>query len=223
MPVMVRNRIGRLGNSPNFPGPNGNPGSGIWPYSESSEWGSSGSGTQGGAVPGNFQPPDVGMIAPALDQVQQQSQSTPYGESARDWTNPTSYATVPILGSNSIFTAQTGGLPVLSLNMKRNSLIIQNQSSAVTAGDVAPTLYVGFNVQAIVGQSLALAPGLGFFWGASDTPPRDSIFITIGPYQNAGASVVIAGCIVQGTYTPNSAPYVPQSYGTSTINASMSG
>jgi hypothetical protein len=203
MPVMVRNR---LGGEPNYPGPNGNPGSGIWPYSESSQWGD---GSQGGQLP-NVQPPNVGLPTELpLDQLQTASPSIPYGESARDWNNPTSYATVPIPGALTATTGQSSPFPVLSLNPKRNSLIIQNQSSATAAGDIAPTMYVGFNVQGVVGQSLALPPGLGFFWGAADCPPRDSIFITLGPLVNTGGTVVIAGCVVQGTYTPGSAPYVP--------------
>src|SRR5271165_1527898 len=139
--VMVRNRLGGFGSEPNYPGPNGNPGSGIWPYSESSEWNGSGSIVQGGTVPQSFQPPDVGLAPTGLDATQLQSQSIPYGESARDWTNPTSYATVPILGSTAAPLGQIFNLPILSLNMKRNSLIIQNQSSATVAGDIAPTLY----------------------------------------------------------------------------------
>jgi hypothetical protein len=207
MPVMVRNS---LGGEPNYPGPNGNPGSGIWPYSESSEWGGTGaSAAQGSTIPSSFQPPSVGSGVPGLDATQVQSQSIPYGESARDWNNPTSYATVPLLGNIAITAGQSQNLPVLSLNFKRNSLIIQNQSNATVAGDIAPTLYIGFNVQAVAFQSLALPPGLGFFWGASDCPPRDSIYVAFGALVNTGGSVVIAGCIVQGTYMPNGQPYIP--------------
>lgn len=200
MRVMVRNRLGDL------PGPNGAPGSGVYPYSEDGVWGDGSQGT--GPDPTTLAPPAIGAPVAPLDPTQLSVTSTPYGESARDWINPTTYASVPLLAVTGLGgTPIVQALPVLSLNLKRNSLIIQNQSSATVAGDVAPTLYVGFNVQAIVGQSLALVPGLGFYWGAADTPPRDSIFLAYGPYSNAGGSVVVAGCVIQGTYTPNAPPY----------------
>lgn len=190
--------------------PDGSPGNPLYPYDENGLWGD---GSTGGAVPATVStPPAVGTPLPTLDQVQQQSVSVPFGESARDWVNPMTYATVPLLGNLTVTTGQTQNLPLLSLNLKRNSLIIQNQSSATAAGDVAPTLYIGFNVQAVVGQSLALPPGLGFFWGASDCPPRDSIFVALGPFSNGGGTVTIAGCVIQGTYVPNGTPYRP-SYG----------
>ena len=127
--------------------------------------------------------------------------SAPYGESDRAWTNPTSFATVPI-------NAQTGsGSPVLSLNYQRNALIIQNGSTASIAGDVAPTLYIGFNAQPQIGGSLALgpgqvigSPGQGIAWDV--ITPRDSIYVAFGPFINTSGSVVIQGCVIQGTYSP---------------------
>jgi hypothetical protein len=124
--------------------------------------------------------------------------SVPYGQSQRDWSNPTTYATIPLLaGANGT---------ILQLNMKRNSLIIQNTSTA-TAPDIAPTLYIGFNAQPAVLGSLALPPGLGFYWGAADCPPRDAINVVFGPQVNGGGTVVVSGCVVQGTYVTG--PYVP--------------
>lgn len=119
--------------------------------------------------------------------------STPYGESDRPWTNPSTFATVPI-------NAQTNTqVPVLSQNYRRNALIIQNGSTA-TGTDVAPTLYVGFNVQPLVGSSLALAPGQGIAWDV--ITPRDSIFIAFGPFIDTGGSVVIQGAVIMGTFSP---------------------
>jgi hypothetical protein len=179
-PVFVRNRLGGL------PGPNGDAGNWVYPYTEQGFWGD---GAQGSNLPGL--PPPIGQPPPALTPQQQSVISTPYGQSDRPWTNPCTYAGFPI---------PSAGGQILSGNYNRNSLIIQNTSTA-TAPDIAPTLYIGFNSQAGQGLgSLALPPGLGFFWGASDPPPRDSIFATfIGA---SGASVVIAGAAIQGTYAP---------------------
>lgn len=119
--------------------------------------------------------------------------SAPYGESDRPWTNPTTFATVPINAATSI------ALPVLSQNFLRNALIIQNGSTA-TSPDVAPTLYIGFNCQPIVGSSLGLPPGVGVVFDI--ICPRDSIYIAFGPFSNGGGTVVIQGSVVGGTYAP---------------------
>lgn len=120
--------------------------------------------------------------------------SVPYGQSDRSWTNPTTFATVPINSSTNI------SVPVLSQNFQRNALIVQNGSTATAVGDVAPTLYVNFNAQPQVGYALALPPGVGVAWDI--ITPRDSVYVAFGPFVNTGGSVVIAGCVVQGTYSP---------------------
>jgi hypothetical protein len=186
MPVMVRNRLGGI----NYPGPNGEPTSGYWPYTERQQWGD---GSQGGA-PSNTVPPDIGVIPPALSTQQLDVISTPNGQSTRPWTNPTTYAGFPII------LADGSTIKILSSNDKRNSLIIQNTSTA-TAPDVAGTLYVGFNTPPSRSTgSLALAPGLGFFWSAADCPPRDDIYVAFFGTVNGGATVILSGAVIQGTY-----------------------
>lgn len=187
-PVMVRTRLGGFNN---VPGPNGSPGSPFWPYSESTMWGD---GSQGGASPPQA-PLPVGTPPTPLTEEQQQSQSTPFGQSARDWTNPCTYAGLPIVSGVGVVQG------ILTANYKRNSLIIQNNSTA-TSPDVAPTLYIGFNNEpGLNNGAMALPPGLGFYWGASDCPPRDNINVVfLG--GNGGASVIIAGSVIQGTYIP---------------------
>lgn len=191
MPVMVRDRLAGL--SGNFPGPNGGPGSEIWPYGEDGQWGDGSQG--GGMVPQT--PPQVGAPPPALTPDQQAAVSVPFGQSARPWTNPTTYAGFPLVQATGVIQN------VLTMNPQRNSLIIQNTSTA-TAPDVAPTLYVGFNNQpGLSTGALALPPGLGFYWSASDCPPRDNIFVVFLGGSNTGGTVVINGCVIQGTYIPS--------------------
>ena len=119
--------------------------------------------------------------------------SGPFGESDRPWTNPTTFATVPINASTNT------QVPVLTQNYQRNALIIQNGSLA-TGSDVAPTLYVNFNAQPQVGSALALPPGVGIAWDV--ITPRDSIYIAFGPFINTGNSVMIQGAVITGTYAP---------------------
>lgn len=119
--------------------------------------------------------------------------SIPFGVSIIPWRNPTTMQSVPILSSTQFQT------PVLSLNMQRNSLVIQNNSSA-TAPDIAPTFYVGFNAQPQVGLSLAVAPLAGILFDI--ITPRDSIYILLGPSVNGGGTVVVQGVVLQGTYAP---------------------
>jgi len=187
MPVMVRNQV-RLGGGINFPSPDGSPGSGFYPYDETLQWGVDGPASP----PAN--PPAVGAPPPALTQVQTDVISTPNGQSARPWQNPTTYAGFPI----TIGDSQTQS--ILNTNPQRNSLIIQNLSSA-TAPDVASTLYVGFNNQPTANNgALALPPGLGFYWGAADCPPRDNIIVAFFGIVNGGGTVILAGSVIQGTY-----------------------
>jgi hypothetical protein len=117
--------------------------------------------------------------------------SIPFGISIIAWRNPTTMQSVPINSStNSI-------LPVLSLNMQRNSLIIQNNSFVTVATDATPNFYVGFNAQPQIGLSLQLIAGAGILFDI--LTPRDSIYITVA---GGGASQVIQGVVVQGTYAP---------------------
>lgn len=198
-PVTVRQGVGPAvqlrGYGNNMPGPNGAPGSPVYPYDERLQW-NSGSGTASGQLV--QPPPAIGAPNPALSAAAQSMVSTPNGQSERDWINPTTYATVPLNQS-----ALNSVSPILQLNYKRNSLIIQNTSTATAVGDTAPTLYINFNAAPQELGSLALPPGLGFYWSASDCPPRDAIYVLFGTFVNVGLSVVISGCVVQGTYVPN--------------------
>jgi hypothetical protein len=177
----------------NMPLPSGAPGNPLYPYDENGVWNGDGS-TGGGVV--SAPPPPGPPSATGLDSgtATGQPASAPYGESDRAWTNPTTYASIS-LAPLQIDPTQS----VLNMNYKRNSLIIQNQCSA-GGSDTAPTLYVGFNAQAIPRQSLALSPGVGFFWDI--LTPRDSIYIAFAGTSNLGGSVVFAGVVIQGTYVP---------------------
>jgi hypothetical protein len=117
--------------------------------------------------------------------------SLPFGISIIKWRNPTTMQSVPILGNT------PNNTPVLSLNMARNALIIQNNSTA-TSPDVPPTFYVGFNAQPQVGLSLAVIPLSGILFDI--ITPRDSIYVLVA--GGVGVSVVTQGVVVQGTYAP---------------------
>lgn len=184
----ARRGLSGLGGSDDYPSGTGAPGNNVYPYDESMVWGNG--GPPGIVAPASPNAPTVAPVAPAGGY---QPISTPYGQSDRLWKNPTSFATVPINADTDITH------PVLSLNFQRNALIIQNGSTA-TAPDVAPTLYVGFNAQPGVGISLGLPPGVGVAWDI--ITPRDSIFILFGPDINTGSTVVIAGAVIQGVYSP---------------------
>lgn len=189
----VRVRTSFAGAQNNFPDPNGQPGSQTWPYTENLQF----NPTDGAAAAAPLAlPPAVGAPPIMPSAAAQRVISTPNGQSERDWINPTTYATIPLTAG------QSANFPILQLNYKRNSLIIQNTSTATTAGDIAPTLYLGFNSAPQVLGSLALPPGLGFYWSASDCPPRDAVYVVFGPQVNTGGSVVVSGCVVQGTYVP---------------------
>jgi len=87
-------------------------------------------------------------------------------------------------------------IALLTKNINRKLLVIQNGSTATTAGDVAPTFYIGFGQIATVGLSVGLPPGVGLVLDVSC--PSDAIFITVGPETNTGGSVVVQGCAVEG-------------------------
>jgi len=152
---------------------------------------------------GNFSNPVAAPIDPSVasnaqtgPQVFDPGISLPFGISIRQWQNPTTMQSVPINSSTSITQ------PVLSLNMRRNGLVIQNNSTA-TAPDIAPTFWIGFNAQPQVGVSLSLAPGAGLLFDI--ITPRDSIYIL--PAGGVGASAVTQGVIVQATYAPLDLPH----------------
>lgn len=175
----------------------GTPGNFVDPYRENRAWGDTGSG---GAL---TLPPPIGAY-PAAGVLG--VPTTPFGVilgpdgNPLKWKNPTTFATVPVLAVTTVNPPTPSATPVLSLNYSRNALSIQNNSVAPTAGDVAPTMYVGFNAAPQIGTSLALAPLQGIAWDI--ICPRDSIFIIFGPFTNTGGSVVIQGTVVQGTYSP---------------------
>ncbi len=173
-----------------FPSPNGAPGSLVYPYDEHRPL--FGTPDDGTGVSAPVDPNSSVPVAPgASASASAGGISVPYGESDTPWNNPTTFQLVPILSTT------PANVPVLSLNMKRNMLLIQNNSSAAT-GNTAPTFYIGFNSQAQVGLSLALLPGsTGILFDI--ICPRDSVYVTIaggsGPYP-------VAGCVGQGTYSP---------------------
>lgn len=185
-PVPMRSRRRGFGDIPNS---SGGPGPLVDPYTEADGVFNSGGG--GGSAAATTSQSTAATPNPSVTGYM--PASNPYGESDRSWTNPSTFATVPI-------NAQTNTqVPVLSQNYRRNALIIQNGSTA-TGTDVAPTLYIGFNAQPLVGSALALAPGQGIAWDI--ITPRDSIYIAFGPFVNTGSSVKIQGAVVTSTFSP---------------------
>jgi hypothetical protein len=172
-----------------FPLPDGTPGAPFYPnYDERFIWGD----RQSDQV---IAPVDPSTPVPPVPgpQLFDTGISIPFGVSIVRWKNPTTFQTVPILASTPQNT------PVLSLNMERNGLVIQNNSTA-TAPDVAPVFYIGFNAQPQIGLAMAVAPGVGILLDI--ICPRDSIYLIFGPSVNGGGTVVIQGAVVQGTYAP---------------------
>lgn len=167
-----------------FPAPDGTPGPMV--YDEHQVWGADPTAVVGPPVD-----PSMPISPVQGPQIFDPGISIPFGISIIPWRNPTTMQSVPILASTSI------SQPVLSLNMKRNSLLIQNNSTA-TSPDVAPTFWIGFNAQPLVGFSLSLAPGAGLLFDM--ITPRDSIYVL--PAGGVGATAVTQGVIVQGTYAP---------------------
>lgn len=168
-----------------FPASDGTPG--PMNYDEKFIWGTSDSAGQ--VIPPTD--PSTAVSASQGPQVFDPGISLPFGISIIKWRNPTTMQSVPILASTSVTS------PVLSLNMARNSLLIQNNSTA-TAPDVAPTFWIGFNAQPQAGLSVGLAPGAGLLFDI--ITPRDSIYVLSA--GGVGASVVVQGVVVQGTYAP---------------------
>lgn len=184
-----------------IPADDGTPGSLVWPYDEGSRvtYNPAVDGTGGAGAA-----PVVGeSLAPANLMPDGLAVAVPFGESDRPWYNPTTFAAVPIQQSftaAALVAAIIPQMPFLSLNNQRNCLIIQNNSTATTAGDTTPVFYVGFNAQPVIGYSLGIAAGLGIVF---DTIcPRDSIYVAFSSFADAGASTVIQGTVIQGTYSP---------------------
>lgn len=177
-----------------FPSPDGSPGSLVWPYGERSPiFGDSGPAGSGPLSVTNPPIIDAPVPAPPVDTgTTADGLSIPYGASVVPWQNPTTLQSIPIVA------ATPANIPVLSLNLKRNLLLIQNNSIATGAGNTAPTFYIGFNSQAQVGLSLALLPGgAGVLYDI--ICPRDSVYVTIA----GGVGVfTVAGVVQQGTYAP---------------------
>lgn len=82
-------------------------------------------------------------------------------------------------------------IALVSQNFNRAKLVLQNNSFATVAGDVAPTMYFGFGSQAVVGQALALPPGVGVVFDVR--VDSDAIYVTLGPSINTSSSVVTQG------------------------------
>jgi hypothetical protein len=189
-PVMVRNRVSRLGYVSNDPGSNGGPGSPIYPYIEDELWNATGN-SPGSVQLATGQIDTSTNVAAALNAVDT-GISVPNGQSPTPWKNPTTYAGFPIIQQINVVQQ------VLNSNARRNSLLIQNNSTPTDPTvDTAPTLYVGFNYQpALNNGSLAMPPGLGFYWSASDCPPRDNILCV---FLGGVGNFTIAGSVIQGT------------------------
>ena len=172
-----------------FPGPNGTPGNLFQgDYDEHGAWGTADSGSGAVTYPVD---PSAPMVPAPGPETYDPGISIPFGISIIKWRNPTTMQSVPILVSTPVNT------PVLSLNMQRNALLIQNNSTA-TSPDVPPTFYVGFNSQPQVGLSLAVPPLTGIFFDI--ITPRDAIYILQA--GGAGASQLVQGVVLQGTYAP---------------------
>lgn len=106
--------------------------------------------------------------------------------------NPNRSATIPI---------GPGTLPQIALvaaNLKRSSLIMQNNSTA-TSPDAAPTMYFNFGAQAQVGIGIGLAPGVGLV--LDENVAADSLYVTFGPSVNTGGSVVTQGAVLETSRT----------------------
>lgn len=87
-------------------------------------------------------------------------------------------------------------LALVTQNMSRALLILQNTSYATAAGDVAPTMYFGFGMIPAVGRGLALPPGVGMVLDVR--VPCDTVYVALGASVNTGGSVVIAGIVQEG-------------------------
>lgn len=113
--------------------------------------------------------------------------------SANGYQNPNRSATIPI-GPNT-----RTGIALVAINPKRVSILMQNNSVATVSGDVPPTMYFNFGAQAQVGIGIGLAPGVGLV--LDNNVQADSLYVTIGPSVNTGASVVVQGAVLETSST----------------------
>jgi hypothetical protein len=110
--------------------------------------------------------------------------------SATGYQNPNRSATIPI-------GPQTKpNLALVSINPKRVSILMQNNSTA-TSPDIAPTMYFNFGAQAQVGIGIGLAPGVGLV--LDNNVQADSLYVTFGP--QSGASVIVQGAVLETSST----------------------
>jgi len=202
--VRLRRRVnlGALGGSTErqnqIPMPDGSDGSAVWPYAEQSPWWNVGPGGFPtlppliGATPaGVLSPGGQGGYAPTPAPYAPSDPNSPV-----PWTNPCTASIVPILAST------PANVPVLSLNYQRNLLVLQNNSTA-TSPDTTPIFYINFNAQvASAGLGIALAAGIGIVFDI--ICPRDSVYVL--QVGGGGATLVVAGVAMQGTYAPAAPP-----------------
>lgn len=113
--------------------------------------------------------------------------------SATGYQNPNRSSTIPI-------GPQTKpNIALVAINPKRVSILLQNNSTATTSGDVAPTMYFNFGAQAQVGIGIGLAPGVGLV--LDNNVQADSLYVTLGPSVNTGGSVVVQGAVLETSST----------------------
>lgn len=114
--------------------------------------------------------------------------------SQRKYFNTLKMTAPSIIGPNSNPT-----VALVTENSSRALLIIQNDSFATTAGDVAPTMYFGFGMTPVIGQGIGLPPGVGIVLDVR--VPSDAIYVTLGPAVNTSGSVVTQGLVQEGGIT----------------------
>jgi hypothetical protein len=110
-------------------------------------------------------------------------------------------------------------LPVLLTDNYRNLLIVQNNSTANVAGDVAANLFIGLDgpvttqVLVFAGfttlfpiNGISLQPGESLLM--DERILNNAIYVAWGNSINTGGSVALGGVIIYGR-TPNSPPLLP--------------
>jgi hypothetical protein len=108
--------------------------------------------------------------------------------------NPNRSSTIPI-------GPQTQpNIALVSINPKRASILMQNNSTAdPNTDDIAPTMYFNFGAQAQIGIGIGLAPGVGLV--LDNNVQADSLYVTFGPSVNGSGSVVIQGAVLETSST----------------------
>jgi hypothetical protein len=112
--------------------------------------------------------------------------------SANGYQNPNRSSTIPIGPNTQPYLA------LVAINPKRVSILMQNNSTA-QGTDVAPTMYFNFGAQAQVGIGIGLAPGVGLV--LDNHVQADSLYVTLGPSVNTGATVVVQGAVLETSST----------------------